>query len=162
MDGLGKSEVPGARGGEVVRRVWFDLEPELKEQGYELVEVEFAQQSGAWTLRLFIDRDGGITLDDCQTVSHFVGPFLDKADFIDGHYMLEVSSPGFDRPVRKPADFERLAGERIKLVALAPVNGRKQFKGILRGFRDGAVVVECDGVAHMIHIENLKKAHLDR
>ena len=147
---------------EVIRRAWAQLEPELHEQGYELVEVEYAQENGAWILRLFIDKDGGVMLDDCQTVSRVLSAVLDRDDFIASHYMLEVSSPGIDRPIRKPRDFERFAGERVKMVSSAPVNGRKQFKGSLKGFQDGMVSVDCDGVLFEIHIENVKKARLDR
>jgi ribosome maturation factor RimP len=84
------------------------------------------------------------------------------SDFIRERYYLEVSSPGFDRPVRKPQDFERFTGERIKLQVNVPVAGRKQFKGELKGFRDGLVLMDCDGTPFEIHIENLKKAHLMR
>ena len=147
---------------EVIRRAWAQLETELGEQGYELVEVEYAQENGAWILRLFIDKDGGVTLDDCQTVSHVLSAVLDRDDFIVSRYMLEVSSPGIDRPIRKTQDFERFTGERVKLVSSAPVNGRKQFKGSLKGFQDGMVAVDCDGVVFEIHIENVKKARLDR
>jgi ribosome maturation factor RimP len=147
---------------EVVRRVWEELEPELKEQGYELIEVEHAVQMGRRILRLFIDKEGGVTLDDCQAVSRCAGSALDVADFMGEHYCLEVSSPGFDRPVRKPEDFERFTGERIQIQVNVPVDGRKQFKGELKGFRDGLVSVDCDGTPFEIHIENLKKAHLVR
>jgi ribosome maturation factor RimP len=147
---------------EIVRRAWEELEPELKEQGYELIEVEHAVQTGRRILRLFIDKEGGVTLDDCQIVSRCAGAALDMSDFIRERYYLEVSSPGFDRPVRKPQDFERFTGERIKLQVNVPVAGRKQFKGELKGFRDGLVLMDCDGTPFEIHIENLKKAHLMR
>lgn len=147
---------------DVVRRAWQEFEPELAEQGYELVEVEYGMQGGSSVLRLFIDKSGGITLDDCQQVSHLASALLDRADFVSGHYLLEVSSPGFDRPVRKPADFERFAGEQIAITALTAIAGRKQYRGVLKGFRDGLVIVECAGIEHEIHIENLKKARLDR
>jgi len=147
---------------EIVRRVWEELEPELKEQGYELIEVEHAFQSGRRILRLFIDKEGGVTLDDCQTVSRCAGSALDVANFIGERYYLEVSSPGFDRPVRKPEDFERFVGERIKIQVSVPIGGRKQFRGELKGFRDGLVLVDCDGTPFEIHIENLKRAHLVR
>jgi ribosome maturation factor RimP len=147
---------------EILRRVWEELEPELQEQGYELIEVEYVFQMGRRVLRLFIDRDGGVTLDDCQAASRLAGAVLDMKDFIEEQYSLEVSSPGFDRPVRKPKDFERFAGEAIKVQVNVPIGGRKQFKGELKGFRDGLVLVECDGTPFEIHIENLKKAHLIR
>ena len=147
---------------EVVREAWKHLEPVLAEQGYELVEVEYVRQGPRWTLRLYIDKDAGVTLDDCETASRVVSPQLDETDVIEGSYVLEVSSPGFDRPVRKPKDFERFAGERIRVKTLLPVDGRRQFAGELKGFQDGLVTVDCDGTTYSIHIENLQKANLDR
>lgn len=147
---------------EVIDRVWEEVTPELNEQGYELVEVEYVPGGRGWVLRLYIDKEGGVTLDDCQKVSRIVGNLLDRSDFILERYLLEVSSPGFDRPVRKAADFERFEGERIKLVLLTPVGGRKRVNGVLKGYHDGLVSVDADGTMYEVHIENLKKANLDR
>ena len=147
---------------EVVRNTWIELEPELLEQGVELVEVEYIRDGSNIILRLYIDCEGGITLDKCAEVSQFLSPILDESDFIDGHYMLEVSSPGIDRPVRKPVDFKRFIGEKIKVVAHTAVLGRARFKGILTDFEDGLITIECDGEPYDIHVENLKKANLDR
>lgn len=147
---------------EVIERVWEEVTPELNEQAYELVEVEYAPGARGWVLRLYIDREGGVTLDDCQRVSRVVGNLLDRLDFIQERYVLEVSSPGFDRPVRKAADFDRFKGERIKLVLETAVSGRKRIKGVLEGYRDGLVKVDSDGTIYEVHIENLKKANLDR
>jgi len=147
---------------EIVRRVWQELEPELQEQGYELIEVEFVLQLGRPVLRLFIDKPGGVTLDDCTAASRAAGAILDMKDLVGGQYSLEMSSPGFDRPVRKPEDFERFAGETVKIHVNVPIAGRKQYRGQLKGFRDGLIQVDCDGASFEIHIENLKKAHLVR
>jgi len=153
---------------DVVRRIWQDLDPHIEEQGYELVEVEFGQEGRSPVLRLFIDRiasdtsHGGITLEDCRAVSQLVNPLLDAADSIPGSYTLEVSSPGLDRPVRKPKDFARFAGERVKVAVHAPVAGRKRFTGMLKGLQDGLVTIECDGTCHEVHIENIKTAKLDQ
>jgi ribosome maturation factor RimP len=147
---------------EIVRRVWLEFEPELASHGYELVEVEYGPERGTCVLRLFIDKPGGVTLDDCQTVSHLVSALLDAADFISEKYCLEISSPGFDRPLRKPCDFERFAGERVKVVLASPVEGRKRFSGVLKGFSDGLIALDCGGQAYEVHIENVKKANLDR
>lgn len=147
---------------DVVQRAWTELEPHVVEQGYELLEIEFGQYSGRWILRLYIDGANGVTLDDCTAVSQLVNPILDAADFVSGHYALEVSSPGIDRPIRKPADFERYIGERIKMKTHAPVLGRKRFTGVLSGYHDGMVVVECDGNPYECHLENIIKANLDR
>jgi ribosome maturation factor RimP len=147
---------------ELVRRVWSELEPHLIEQGFELVELEFAAQGGRGVLRLYVDRSGGVTIDDCVAVSQLLGPVLDAAEYISDSYVLEVSSPGIDRPLRKPEDFQRFSGERVVLKSAMPVNGRKKFKGILRGISDGAVSVECDGQTYAIAIENVQRANLDR
>lgn len=147
---------------DIVGRTWKTLESSLSEQGYELIEVEYVRENGPWILRLFIDKPGGITLDDCQTASRMASALLDAADFIESHYMLEMSSPGFDRPLRKVKDFERFAGERVRVTAQTQVAGRRQFKGVLCGVQDGMVLVDCNGTMCTIHLENIKKARLDR
>jgi ribosome maturation factor RimP len=145
-----------------VPRFWADFAPGLAEQGYDLVEVEYTQQSGVRVLRVFIDAPDGITHSDCQKVTHYLSPRLDGEDWIAEHYLLEVSSPGFDRPVRKPEDFARFVGEPIKVQTTSPTQGRKRFRGRLAGYAEGMITVECDGIPYAIHLENIKKANLDR
>lgn len=147
---------------QIVRRTWEVLEPELKAIGVELVEVEFGREEVGDVLRLYIDHPEGVTLDRCVEVSRYVGPVLDMEDFIPEAYNLEVSSPGIDRPLRKPGDFKRFEGEPVKLETIAPVGGRRRYKGRLAGFDDGLVAVDCDGTVHTVHIENVKRAKLDR
>jgi len=150
---------------EQARRV---LEPVLARDGYELVEVEWAQAAGRWTLRVFIDKPGGVSIDDCQAASRTVEPILEVEDFIEPAYDLEVSSPGLDRPLRKPQDFDRYAGQRAHVKSFAPVPDtaqgqppRKHWTGVLRGFRDGAVELLVDGVVHRIPLDRIAKAHLE-
>lgn len=147
---------------ELVRRAWQELEPEVNAQGFELIEVELAQQGATPVLRLFIDREGGVTLDDCADVSKYISRFLDVIEFLEQRYSLEVSSPGIDRPVRKPVDFERFAGERVKLKTVAPIEGRRRFRGRLGGYSDGMIALELDDRNVQIHLENIQKAQLDR
>ena len=148
---------------EVVRWAWECLEFPLSEQGYELVEAEVAQQGSSMILRLYIDKSGGgVTLGDCQSASHVVRPLMDEATGAVSDYLLEMSSPGLERPVRKPQDFERFTGEKVKIRTHRPINGRKRFTGVLKSFRDGLVAVECDGVMVDIPVDNLQKANLDR
>ncbi len=148
---------------ELVRRFWSVFEPEITEQGYELVEVEVAGQSGVRILRIYIDKEGGgIVHQDCATVSQLLNPLLDADDFISSNYILEVSSPGIDRPVRKPEDFARFAGESITIITHSPIEGLKKFVGVLRGFGDGLIQVDCDGILYEIHVENLRSANLNR
>jgi ribosome maturation factor RimP len=144
------------------------LEPVLVRDGYELVEVEWARGGGRWTLRLYVDRAGGFGIEDCQQVSRLVEPILDVEDFIEPAYDLEVSSPGLERPLRKPSDFERFAGQRAKVKSFGPVAatapgspGRKHWTGILRGFSDGAVEIEVDGIRHRVPHDQIAKAHLE-
>ncbi len=147
---------------EVVRRVWELLEPELSELGFELIEVEFAKRGSTNILRLFIDREGGITIDDCALASRQMSATLDIDDFIEVQYTLEVSSPGIDRPLRRLKDFDRYAGERIKVKTVTPIEGRKRFSGVLTGCSDGMLALESEGKEYRIHLENVKRANLDR
>jgi ribosome maturation factor RimP len=148
---------------DIVRHAWQAFEPQLQEQHYELVELEYVKQGSARILRIYIDKaDNGITHDDCMVVSQLLSPMLDADDFIGEDYVLEVSSPGIARPVRKAADFARFVGEAIRLETYAASDGRRKYTGILKGFSDGLITVECDGRSFEIHIENLKKAQLNR
>lgn len=148
---------------ELVRRFWERFDSEIAEQGYELVEVEIAGQGGTRILRVYIDKpEVGIRIEDCTAVSQFLNPLLDAEDFISDNYILEVSSPGIDRPLRKPEDFIRFAGEEIVVQTYSPLQGRKKFTGILRGFEDGLIQVDCDESPVEIHLENLKRANLNR
>jgi ribosome maturation factor RimP len=160
MTGIGQESIA-----EQARRV---LDPVLVRDGFELVEVEWLRLAGRWTLRVFIDRPGGVGVDDCQAASRTIEPILDVEDFIEPAYDLEVSSPGLDRPLRKPQDFERYAGQRAHVKSFAPVPDtaqgqppRKHWTGVLRGFRDGAVELDVDGVHHRIPLDRIAKAHLE-
>ncbi len=147
----------------IIKKTWDEFEALLTTHGYELVEVEYSVQHGRPVLCLYIDKaDSPVGLDDCTAVSQLLSPLLDRDDFVPGDYVLEVSSPGMDRPLRKASDFERFAGEPVRLQAHSPVGGRKKFSGVLRGVRDGLIALECDGVVHEIRLENLKKANLNR
>jgi ribosome maturation factor RimP len=160
MTGIGQEPIA-----EQARRA---LEPVLARDGFELVEVEWLRLAGRWTLRVFIDKPGGVSIDDCQGASRTIEPLLDVEDFIEPAYDLEVSSPGLDRPLRKPQDFDRYAGQRAHVKSFAPVPDtapgqppRKHWTGLLRGFRDGAVELDVDGVLHRIPLDRIAKAHLE-
>jgi len=141
------------------------LEPPIEALGLELVDIEFAQAGRGGVLRIFIDRgaggaERGITVDDCATVSHRVSQVLDVEDPIKGHYTLEVSSPGFDRILRKRAHFERFVGERIFAELKLPVDGRRRFVGLLKSVAGDSIVVEVDGQAHELPLDRVQKARL--
>jgi ribosome maturation factor RimP len=144
------------------------LEPILAHEALELVEVEWVRAGGRWTLRLYVDKPGGFTIEDCQAVSRTVEPILDVAGFIEPAYDLEVSSPGLERPLRKPSDFIRFAGQRARIKSFGPVAGtapaspgRKHWTGTLTGFKDGAVEIEVDGVPHRVPHDQIAKANLE-
>jgi ribosome maturation factor RimP len=160
--------MPGIAEESIADRTRRVLEPVLARDGYELVEVEWLRQGSRWTLRLFVDKPGGVGIEDCQAVSRLVDPILDVEDFIEPAYDLEVSSPGLDRPLRKPADFDRYAGQRAHVKAYGPVTGtapgspaRKNWTGVLVGYRDGAVEIDVDGVVHRVPHDQIAKAHLE-
>ena len=132
------------------------LEPAIEALGYELVELEFPPH----LLRIYIDRDGGVTVDDCEIVSRQVSAVLDVEDPIPGTYTLEVSSPGLDRPLRKEADFVRFAGERAKVELTLPRDGRRRFTGTLKGCEAGQVLIEVDGEEHRLPLADIGKARL--
>ncbi len=142
------------------------LEPPIEALGYELVDVEFAQAGRGGVLRIFIDGPddgsgaGGITVDDCARVSHEVSQVLESEDPIKGHYTLEVSSPGFDRVLRKPAHFERFVGARVAAELKLPQEGRRRFVGSLKSVSDDAIVIEVDGRDHRLLLERIQKARL--
>lgn len=136
------------------------LEPSVQGLGYELVGVEYMPQGRHSLLRVYIDRPNGITVEDCEKVSRQVSAVLDVEDPIRGHYLLEVSSPGLDRPLFKAQDFNRYAGQQAKIRLRAPHDGRRNFSGTLRGLTDEKVVVEMEGVEFLLPFDLIEKANL--
>jgi ribosome maturation factor RimP len=136
------------------------LEPVSEALGYELVELEFHPQGRGGLLRIYLDREGGIGVDDCERASRQVSSVLDVEDPIPGAYTLEVSSPGLDRPLRKAEDYARFAGQRAKLELLLPHDGRRRFSGTLRGIEGSEVQIEVDGVIYRLPLADIGKARL--
>ncbi|NMB11112.1 MAG: ribosome maturation factor RimP [Firmicutes bacterium] len=126
----------------------------------ELVNVEYAKEGPDWVLRVFIDKVGGVSLDDCEKVSRRLSSSLDDADPIPGSYSLEVSSPGLERPLTRDAHFERFAGHLVQIRTYAPFQGQKLWEGQLLGLEDGAVVVEVEGEIVRIPRDQVAKANL--
>ena len=136
------------------------VEPALEGMGYELVEVEYLCERGRWVLRLYIDQEKGITVDDCAAVSREMGDVLDSRDLIPHGYVLEVSSPGLNRPLRKEKDFEKRIGQKIRVRMATPVQGRRNFVGTLTGFRDGTLSLDVDRQSFSLPVSEVEKAHL--
>ncbi len=150
---------------EVEQRAREIAEPILAGEGLELVDVEFVREHG-WILRLYIDRPGGpgVGLDDCAKASHAVETALDVADLIDHPYSLEVSSPGLNRPLRKPEHFQKAQGKKVKVKTYAPIGEppRKNFSGMLTAVETDAVTVDVEGAgAFRIPMREIAKAHLE-
>ena len=137
------------------------LEPGIRSLGYELVGVEYQTGGpGGGLLRVYIDKEDGISADDCQKVSYQVSGVLDVEDPIAGHYTLEISSPGLDRLLFKMEDFERFAGHEVKLRTHYPIEGRRKFKGRLLGLRDTNVVIEMDDEEISLPFDQVDQARL--
>jgi len=141
------------------------LEPAIEALDYELVDLEYLREGRGGILRIYIDRparesSGQITVDDCARVSQAMSRALETQDPIEGHYTLEVSSPGFDRILRTRAHFERFSGARIAVELKLPIDGRRRFTGVLKSVAADTIVVEVDGKAHSLPLDRIQKARL--
>lgn len=140
---------------EVIERV-------TSREGLELVHWETVGPRNYFVLRIFIDKPGGVTLGDCERVSHQVGTLFDVEDLISQQYTLEVSSPGIERGLYKLADYERFTGSRVKLRTAEPINGQRNFKGALLGVNGDIISLEADAAGHIeIPFEKIAKANIE-
>ena len=146
---------------EIVDRVHAITEPILSNEEMELVEIEYRRESKGWVLRLYIDKAGGVTLDDCTRISQEVGRSLDVEDFISTPYTLEISSPGLTRPLKKEKDFMKYRNHMIKVNTLDPIENRRKFKGKLLGVSENRIEIEMDGGVFQILLSNVAKANLE-
>lgn len=146
---------------QIVAAVWELVEPIVAGLGLELVDVSYGSEQGRWILRLTIDGPGGVTLDDCQRVSEAVDGPLDEADPIPGSYYLEVSSPGLDRPLVKPADYVRFAGRQVRVRTVEPIDGRRNWQGRLDGLHGEDVLLTlADGRQVRLPLAAIGRARL--
>jgi len=135
--------------------------PIVEKYAFDLVDVEYVKEGGNWYLRVFIDKPGGITIDDCQLVSEELGEEIDKIDPIKQAYFFEVSSPGLDRPLKKEKDFIRYTGQDVEVKTYEPMNGKKVFEGELLGLKDGIIRIRCKDSTE-IEFEREKVASVKR
>ena len=131
------------------------LLPILEAHNFELVDVEYVKEAGSWYLRAYIDKEGGITIDDCETVSRAFSDRLDENDFIEDAYILEVSSPGLTRPLKKQKDYDRNIGKPIDIRFYRAVDGRKEITAILKGYDTDTVTVDDDGTELVVEKKNI-------
>lgn len=130
----------------VAGRVETLAKPIVEGLGLILWDVELKKEGSAWFLRVYIDKEGGVTLDDCENVSHALDKPLDDADPIEQSYYLEVSSPGVERTLRRPEHFALSIGKVVRLRLFSPRDGRREYRGVLESYGDGTVVLNEDGV----------------
>lgn len=132
------------------------LMPIMEANGFELVDVEYVKEAGNWYLRAYIDKPGGITVDDCEVVNRELGDLLDRDDFIDESYILEVSSPGLGRPLKKERDFIRSKGEEVEIRTYRMVDRQKEFRGVLKAWDRDTVTIETeDGQEQIFDRDNI-------
>ena len=126
------------------------LLPLLEKYKFELVDVEYVREAGLWYLRAYIDKEGGITVDDCEVVSRELGDWLDKEDFIADSYILEVSSPGLARPLKKEKDFARSLGKDVEVRLYRPINRQKEFTGALKAYDADTVTLSMEDESELV------------
>lgn len=120
------------------------LLPIVEEYGFELVDVEYVKEGGTWYLRTYIDKEGGISIDDCEKVSRRLSDILDEKDYIDDTYIMEVSSPGLGRPLKKEKDFKRSLGKEVDIRTYRMIDKQKDFTGILKDYDKDTVTIELE------------------
>ncbi len=161
-----KLTAPGAglagvelKAGDIVQRVRALVEPVTDDLGLELVDLLFVTERGRLVLRIFIDKPGGVSLDDCSRLSRELGTVLDVEDIIEQSYSLEVSSPGLDRPLKREKDFIRAMGKKINIRTKKALEGRRNFKAILDDVQEGKLfITDSEGRKLEIELENIEKA----
>ncbi len=136
------------------------ISPYLNENGIELVDMTYRRESTGMTVRLLVDTPKGIRTDECEAVNNALSELLDKEDFINERYVIEVSSPGLDRPIRTDRDFKRSIGKELEVATFGPIDGRKTHSGILVGINDGEVVLEANGLSAVIPRDKIAMARL--
>jgi len=137
------------------------VEPILQSQGMELVDLEYQREPQGWVLRVYIDREGGVTVEDCAEVSREVGTTLEVRNLIADPYVLEVSSPGLTRPLKKAEDFLKYRTRLVKMKTFKPIEGQRNFKGTLLGLEGEKVRLEVEGRIYEIPLQEITKANLE-
>ena len=120
------------------------LTPIVDEYGFELVDVEYVKEGGTWYLRAYVDKPGGISINDCEAVSRRLSDVLDEKDFIDDSYIMEISSPGLGRPLKKEKDFKRSLGEEVEVRTYRMIDKKKEFTGILKDYDADTVTIQLE------------------
>ena len=141
-------------------RVSALVRPVVEEEGCSLWDVEYVREAGTWYLRVFIDRDGGVGIDDCERISRRLDPILDEEDPIPDSYVFEVGSAGAERELKRPSDFEQFLGHEVELRLYRPMDGKKSFAGTLAGYDDGNVTITVGEEALTFEKQQIAKVNL--
>ena len=137
------------------------IQPLVDEKGFELVDVEFVKEGSEWYLRGYIDKDGGISVNDCEEISRAFNEILDREDYISEQYIFEVSSPGLTRPLKKEKDYKRSIGKLVDVKLYKPVDKAKEYTGVLSAFDGNTVTLEGDnGDSYTLDRKNIAKISL--
>ncbi|WP_284639105.1 ribosome maturation factor RimP [Paenibacillus silviterrae] len=136
------------------------VRPFLEENEFELVDIEFVKEGGNWFLRVYVDKEGGIDIDDCGRVSEYLSARLDEKDPIEQAYFLEVSSPGAERPLKKVQDYHKAVGEHVFVTTYEPIDGLKEFEGKLASFDEETLVIEIGKKKHVLPYNKIASARL--
>jgi len=145
---------------QAVREATLLIEPILDDMGFELVAIEYLSEGGRWILRIYADSEGGITIDDCARISREISDLLDVKDIFSQSYVLEVSSPGLNRPLTKERDFENAVGKNVRIRMAAPRDGRRNFRGRLESFQDGVVRLNVNNEVFLLPVKEMDRANL--
>ncbi|MDR3092486.1 MAG: ribosome maturation factor RimP [Endomicrobium sp.] len=138
------------------------LAPIAAEKKVEIVDVQYVKEVGSWVARIFIDKDGGVTMKDCENISYVFSAFLDKSDILKDSYILEISSPGPNRVLKKEESFKRFVGSKVRIQTFKPINNQRNFLGTLLNFKDGKMKINdvANGIVE-IEFSDIKKANIE-
>ena len=144
----------------VTEQVAQFAEPVVQAHGCTLWDVEYVREGGEWFLRLYIDKDGGVDISDCEAISRAVDPILDEKDPVPDSYNFEVCSAGLERQLKRPSDFAQVMGSSVSVKLFRPVNGAEEVVGTLTGYEDGAVTIEAAGATHTFQKNEVAQVRL--
>lgn len=142
----------------IVQSVTELVEPVVREEDLELVDIEYKKEGQGWYLRIYIDKKGGVTVDDCQKVSRRIEDMLEIDEIVNSAYILEVSSPGLDRPLKKEKDFLRSLGKKIRVTTYSPINNQRNFVGIIKDFSNETLYLEINAASQAIPLASIANA----
>ena len=134
--------------------------PVVEENGCKLWDVEYVREGGEWFLRLYIDKDGGVDISDCEAISRALDPILDEKDPVPDSYNFEVCSAGLERQLKRPSDFEQFMGSSVSVKLFKPIGGAKEFIGKLAGYADGAVTIDTAGTTYTFQKNEVAQVRL--